>query len=89
MKKICLEEDGTWPGTVRQLLGSRKTTPAMLGFIAATRAGQRFMGRELEQAKEESGRNEASVLEEERMKSNEEEYRGLWGEERERGGKAG
>lgn len=41
MRKKCEDESGGKPRTARQLMSSRKTTPKVLGFIAATGVGQR------------------------------------------------
>lgn len=38
MRKKCVEDSAEIPGMTRKFIGSRKATPAVLGFIAATRA---------------------------------------------------
>lgn len=40
MHEMCEKEGGGQPRTVTQLMGSRKVILAILGYIAATRAGQ-------------------------------------------------
>lgn len=41
IQERCEKDDRGQPRNVRQLMGSRRMTPTVLGFIAATRAGQR------------------------------------------------
>lgn len=41
MRKRCKEDRGGELGIVRQLISSRRATPAVLGVIAATRAGRK------------------------------------------------
>lgn len=48
---------------VRQFLGSRKVTPALLGFIAVTQARQKAQRQEQEKRRQESERDEVWDLE--------------------------
>lgn len=60
------------PRTVRQLLDSRKATPVVLGFIAATWAGQRVQRQEQETERQERVKDETSGLNEDRLEEDEE-----------------
>lgn len=57
MHKRWEEKGGGGSKTVKQLMGSRKVTSAVLGFIAATRAGQRAKRLENKTEKQEIERD--------------------------------
>lgn len=66
---------------VRQLIGSKKATPAVLGYIAATRAVQRAQRQEQERRQEERERDKAWGLEADRMEEDEKEEAEAWRDE--------
>lgn len=51
MREKYEKDSGGNPRTVRQLLGLRKETPAVLGFISTTLAGQKAQRQEEEMRK--------------------------------------
>lgn len=57
--KKCEEDGGKKPRIVRQLIGVRKATPAVLGFIAATQVGHRALRKEQEVERQELERDKA------------------------------
>lgn len=59
--------------TVRQLMGSWKTTSAVLDFIAAMRAGRKAQKKDQEMARQERERNKACGLHADRLKGDNEE----------------
>lgn len=64
---------------VGQVIGSRKATPAVLNFIAATRVSKRAHRQKLEMEKQERKRVEAWGLDKNRLEEDEE---GIVGGER-------
>lgn len=76
MRKKCEEDDIGEPRTVRQPMGSRKVTPAVLIFIAAIWARQIVQRQEQERKRKESKRDETWCLEIDTSKGNEEEKAG-------------
>lgn len=72
MPEKC-EKDGVGnPRIVRQLLGSRKATPAVLEFIRAMRAGQRVQKQEEKIRKQKREKDKAWSLGKRRLKRDEE-----------------
>lgn len=75
----------SWPTTVRQLLGSRRATPALIEFLATTQVEGRPRVQEREQKERRRRRDKACGLDEERLKGNIIEARGNEGAQREDG----
>lgn len=64
MHERCEKEVGGKPRTVKQLMGSRRAKPIVLGFIVGTRQAQRAQRQKQEEEWQERKRNEARDLEE-------------------------
>lgn len=86
MREKCEKERGGKPRMISQLIGSRKTTPAVLYFMVAIPVGKRAQKLEPETEKQQSEMDESWGLDEDRLKGEEVGERGEEREERERGG---
>lgn len=72
MCKKCKEAGGGKRRTIRQLMGSRKATRAVLDFIVATQTGRRVKKHEQEKERQEIERNKAWCLDVDRLEGDEE-----------------
>lgn len=62
-----------WPSTVKQLLRSWKATPAVLKFLATTRAERRPRAQEQEQTERRRRRDETWLLGKDRLEGGEDQ----------------
>lgn len=59
MSEECEEVEGGKLRMVKELMNSRRTTSAVLSFIAVTQTGQRGQRQKQEKERQEKGRDEA------------------------------
>lgn len=67
MRERCEKNGGGQPRMIKQLLSSRKTTTALLDFIAATRVAQTAQKQNQETERKQGIRDEEWGLDEDRL----------------------
>lgn len=71
-----MAQHGQTAARIKQLLGSRKATPAVLEFLATTRAGRKPRVKEQKPEQRRRRRDEAWRLDQERLERSEDQEEG-------------